>query len=434
MESKIPESGYFIRICKTYLCPLNYNKMKKHLFYAITVFLLAFTACKKSSPSDEEIPEGEIEFSDLEVNQHKQNLEKAGIDFVNKINTLPDEKFVDVLDYLSTLNLGLNSEGSVASILAINKAAETKNLKGVFSALATVAPETNRLSELYGVYTYNKNSGDWDKTASNSKLEFIFPSSPNGGAASAKLTFTYATSGATTTVDGESFELPTSVSASLVADGIEEVKLTSTYEYKNDGTPSKADVVLRLGSFTFSTNVSNTVSDATTSLSVKKGTETLISFSANANGNMSIGSAEDLDDDIDSFVKNANASFEIMNIQLTGQVDIKKFREATDAINYNQEESVTIKLEADALNANSRLVAINKDDNKAIAKLVFEGYSDTDCYEYWNGQANERYCYTSTFLEPRLVFKDGAPLAFDSFFDNGFGGLIDELEELGDKF
>ncbi|WP_256011021.1 hypothetical protein [Desertivirga xinjiangensis] len=409
--------------------------MKKHLFYAITVFLLAFTACKKSSPSeDEQIPEGEIEFSDLEVNQHKQNLEKAGIDFVEKINSLPDEKFVDVLDYLSTLNVGLNDEGSVSSILAINEAAQTRNLKGVFNALATVAPETSRLSELYGVYAYNKTTGDWDKTASNSKLEFIFPSSPNSSATSAKLTFTYATSGATTTVDGETFELPTSISATLVADNNEEVKLTSTYEYKADGTPSKADVTLRLGSFTFETHVSNTVSEANTSLSVKKGNETLISFSASANGNMSIGGAEDIDD-IDSFVKNANATFEIMNIQLVGQVDIKKIREANDAINYNQDESVTIKLEAEAFNANSRFVAINKDDNKAIAKLVFEGYSDgPNCYEYFNGQTTERYCYTDTFLEPRLVFKDGTPLAFDSFFDNGFGSLIDELEELGDKF
>ena len=236
------------------------------------------------------------------------------------------------------------------------------------------------------------------------------------------------------TIDDELFQLPSSITVSLKADNKEELKLTSSYEYKTDGTPSKSEVNLVLGSYTFNTKVANTGTEATSNLSLKKGTETLLSFSADAKGQISKSNAEEVEN-VEDFVTNANASFEIMNIKLLGQIDFKAIGEAHDKINYNLPDSITIKQEADAINSNSNIVAINKDENKIMAKLIFKGYSETEsyCNTDWNNQQH-CYSYTNTYLEPRLVFKDGTPLAFDSFFNNGFGRLIDELEDLGDKF
>jgi len=411
--------------------------MKKTLLSAIAISLIAFSACKKdksTDPEPETVNPFELEYSNLDVNGHKQNLEQAGIDFVKKIETLPDEKFVDVIDYLSQLEPAVNGESTVSSIFAINNAAKRKDLKGIFNTLATLDTATNRLSELYGVYTYNKTTGDWNETASNTELKFVFPASANSNSNNASLTFTYAASAVKVKIDGENIELPSSVTASLKADNKEELKLTSSYEYKSDGTPTKSEVNITLGSFSFNTKVSNTTTEALSSLSLKKGNETLLNFSADAKGSMSKGNAEEIDN-VEDFVSSANASFEVMHIQLIGQVDFKAVGAANDKINYNLPDSVTVQQEAEAINKNSKVIAINKNDNKVIAKLTFKGYSETTsyCYTDWNNQRN-CYTYTDSYLEPLLVFKDGSPLAFDSFFNNGFGKLIDELEDLGDRF
>ena len=409
--------------------------MKKTLLSAIAISMLAFSACKKDkSPEPETENPFELEYSNLDVTGQKKNLEQAGIDFVKKIESLPDEKFIDLLDYLTQLEPGLNEETAVNSVFSIGNAAKSKDLKGLFNTLATLDTATSKLSELYGVYTYDKSKNDWVKSNSSTELKFVFPASANSSSNNASLTFSYTASPVKVDIDGETIELPSSVSASLKADNKEELKLTSSYEYKTDGTPTKSEVNIVLGAFTLNTKVNNTTTEATSSLSIKKGTETLLSFSADAKGTMSKGNAEEIDD-VEEFVTNANANFEIMHIKLLGQVDFKAVGAANDKINYNLPDSVTVKQEAEAINKNSNMVAINKNDNTIIAKLTFKGYSESHTYCYSNYNNSQTcYSYTDTYLEPHLIFKDGSPLAFDSFFDNGFGKLIDELEDLGDKF
>jgi len=404
---------------------------KTTLLFAIAS--LAFSACKKSSTPDEQVVDPfKLEYSNLDTTAQKQNLEKAGVDFVKKIESLSDEKFIDVLDYLATFP-SVNGGSIFTSVSKISSASKNKDLKAIFSTVSAV-DSVSKLSEHYGIYIYNRASDTWVKTASTTKLEFRFPATENSTTNNAILTCSYVASSVKVDVEGERAELPASITAALIVDNKEELKLTSNYQYKSDGTPTKTETTLVLGAFTLKTSSSNNSSDFGSSLSISKGSETLLSFSAGASGTLSVDGATNMDDP-NEIVKNANASFEIMNIKLAGQVDFKGLNTANKLIDYNQEDSITVKKEVENLNKFSKVVAINKDNNTVIAKLVFKPVTESSTWCYYDYGTQQNICdtYTNSYAEPRLVFKDGTPLAFDTFFDNGFGKLIDELEDLNEK-
>src|SRR5690606_32090041 len=129
--------------------------------------------------------------------------------------------------------------------------------------------------------------------------------------------------------DGESVELPSSLTAVLKVGAKEELKLTSSYEYKSDGTPTKTEINIVLGAFGLKSKVSNDGTNSSTEFAFLKGTETLMSLNASANGNLTVDNAND-NEDFDNIVKNANVTFEIMNIKLMGEADIKAIADAND--------------------------------------------------------------------------------------------------------
>lgn len=413
--------------------------MKKILLVAMA-FAITFTACKKKSPGEpEEVvevpivnPPTDLPYSTLAPEQHKQNLEAAGIDFVEKINTLPDEKFVDVLTFLADLSPSVSSTSSVSSVLSIGKAASKKDIKGIFKATTSAATTENKISEVYGIYTWNKNTEEWDEAPSTSKLELRFPSSSLSATNDATLTFSYVASPVKANLDGDNIELPASATTSLKIAGTTSdlLKMTSAYEYKADGTPTKATVDITLGSFALHTSVNNTTKNLDSQFSLKKGTEVLLSLTTAAVGNMTVTNGNTVEN-FGDFLKNANATFEIMNIKLVGVVDVKAI---DDAINVNLSDSLENVNEALALNTHAKFVAMNKNDNTVIAKVVFVPISDPYCYSYYNGTNWVNECYNDYTLDPQLVFKDGSKQTFEFFTEQGFTQLIDEMDAFGEKF
>ncbi len=403
--------------------------MKKILFFAL-VAAIAFTSCKKKTNDETETDPFKLQYSNLSTEQHKQKLEASGVEFVQKISSLPDEKFIDVLDFLQTLDPSVAAP-SFASVLAVNEAAKNKSLKGLFQATTSVEDNTAKLSELYGIYTWNASTETWDEAVSATKLEFKFPSAPEKTTNDATLTMTYTKSNVVVSSedDGESVELPASVSSTLRVGSKDEMKLISSYEYKTDGTPTKVDIHFMLGSFSLITKVSNDVTNLTSEFSILKGTETLLSLKTSANGNLAVDNAKDAES-FDAVVKNANATFEIMNIKLAGQVDVKAIRDAEKAASTFPEAEQN-KKELIAWNTHSKLVAINKTDNTVIAKVQFKGVSDEYCYYSYN---NTQVCETDYYLDPQLVFKDGSPMSIDEFFEGSFGTLMDDLDEFAAEF
>ncbi|MBC8054126.1 MAG: hypothetical protein H7Y13_13755 [Sphingobacteriaceae bacterium] len=413
--------------------------MKRILLFAMAGAII-FTACKKKTPGEEK-PEEVVEvpivhppvdlpYSNLTTEEHKQNLEDAGIDFVQKINTLPDEQFVDVLSFLADLGSDVSST-SVSSVLSIGHAAGKKDIRGIFRAVTSAATTESKLSEVYGIYTWNKTTEEWDETTSTSKLEYRFPSSDLSNTNDATLTFSYVASNVKATVDGETAELPASATVVLKKATTELLKLTSTYAYHTDGTPTATNINLVLGSFSLLTQVNNTTKNLEAEFSIKKGAEVLLSLTTAAVGNMSVTSGNSADS-FSEFIKSANATFQIMNIKLVGVVDFKAIDDATSANNLS--DSLRNVKEAQALNTHAKFIAMRKNDNSVIAKIIFVPISDRECYSNYNGYNWVQNCYTDYYLDPRLVFKDGSKKTFEVFTDEGFSQLIDDLDEFANKF
>lgn len=293
---------------------------------------------------------------------------------------------------------------------------------------AAVSTSTEKISDYYGIYTWNAGTKEWDETASTEKLEIRFPAFENSTTNNAILKLSYISSNIIATLDGEKGELPKNVTTTLTVDNKEELKLTSSHEYKTDGTPTKTEVNLVLGAFLLKTNVNNTGTSLTSEVSFSKGADKLFSLNSTANGNTTIGAINN-NDDFETIVKNANTTFEIMNIKFAGMVDIKAISDSENSWG-NISPLERSKKEAEALNTYSKFVAVNTTNNSLIAKIEFASTTNESCY--FNGQQN--ICSTGFSIEPRLVFKDGSKLSMETFTDSGFDRLLDEIEEFGDKF
>ena len=400
--------------------------MKSKLLLAVLALSIVFTACKKNKGEEPAQDPFKLGYSNLTVEEHKKELETSGLDFITKINTLPEEKFIKVMKNLSNLNLELESN-NVNSLMAISKGASNKNL----AAILETATETQKLSDEYGIYTYNSTTQTCTKTASSNVLELRFPALENGTVNNAILTMSYVSSNIITTAGEDSIELPKSASTILLVDGVEEIKFTSSHEYKVDGTPTKTDVNLRMGTFTFAFNVANNGSVLTNGFSLSKSNELLFGFNSTVNGNTNWTNINDSGDASD-IVTNANASFEVMNIKFVGLLNVKGLMDAEASIDSTANDQVINNKKVEALNANSKFVVINKTNNTIIAKTEFVAVSDENCYtNYYN---NQQICYTEHEAETRLIFKDGSKLSFEAFKETGFAKLIDEIETYSDKF
>lgn len=407
--------------------------MKKILLFS-TIIAIALSSCKKDPKSEKDDMDDlfKLEYSNLTTEQNKKTVENAGIEFVKKINSLPDEEFIDVLKYLTDLGPEITSSSTVSSVFAIGNAAERKDIKGIFKATTSAVDQSAKLSELYKIYTWNASTEMWDETASSDKLEFRFPSAANKNTNNAVLTLSYVASKVKATIDAESVELPSSITAVLKVNNNEALKLTSAYEYKSDGTPTNVDINLLMGAFTLKTKVSNTTSKLSSEFSIRKGTEVLISLNAAATGSLSVDNANKADD-VSDVIQNANASFEIMNIKLAGQIDFKSLSKETKAFE-NKSDSISNVKETALWNKYLNLAVINKNDNTIIAKVEFMPVSDRDCYSWWNGSTMVNECHTYYDMSPKFVFKDGSSISDDNFDDSDFAQLISDLEDFAEKF
>jgi hypothetical protein len=405
--------------------------MNYKLVAAFLIGLFFVSSCKKQSESTES--PFNLKYSNLTTEQNKQNMEVAGIDFLNEVNSLPDEQFVDVLDYFSELDFdGVQLKNSaIQDLLKINSYSGSKNINGIIST-ATSSSSIDKLSNYFGVYTWRRSTSEWIKTSSTSKLEFIFPANALSLTNNAVLTFTYQIAN-TYTIDGNQVELPKSTSVILKMNNSELLKMTSDHEYKTDATPTKANVNLMLGAFNMNFIFRNDGTTATTSFTFNKGTKALIAFNVNANGNLS-RYAYDNSLDPEEVVKNANATLEIMGYKFAGMVDFKTLSNEIDLINTTNVETA-IKMEANLWNKYSEFVVVDKTSNSIVAKVEFEGISELECYTYYNPslRRNVQQCYTNTYIDPLLVFNDGSKQNFDLFSDSGFSSLISKFEDFIDR-
>ncbi|WP_097133341.1 hypothetical protein [Pedobacter xixiisoli] len=410
---------------------------KTNLIVAVMLAAFAFTSCKKDETETDETST-ELTFANLSVEENKKALEQNGIEFVNHINSLPDEKFISALESFAKISDRATGEipFEIKELGIIGDAAKAKNLVKIFDASTSLNSSINKLGDYYGTYTWNASNDSWTKVSSNSKLEIKFPSV---GSSTNNVTFTasYVASGKTATIDGETFELPSSATASLVVDGKEELKLTSTYQYLSDGSPSLVDLKLVFGSFSLTTNVTSDSKKGTYTFSLNKGNVILLEAAGGGNGNANISKIENAED-VDDLLENANSIVSLMNIQFVGNVDVKSIATELDKANGLSDKAYSQK-EAELYNKYAEAYAIYKKEKTLIAKIAYESVEESYSYQTYyddNGQYLQiprtiTYYYYN--LEPKLVFKDGSKISFESFTDTGFSQIIDKLESLADR-
>lgn len=412
--------------------------MKKNILFS-ALLLGALVSCKKKDLNSEPpvLPPVKLEYSKLSIEKHKEALEDNGINFLAKINTLPNEKFIAALTRLAELDLEIISNSVVGrQIISTSFAAKNNNVDRIFSALtsANTGVKSGALNEFYGIYTFDSKSNKWTKTASSDKFEINYPATASATENNAVLTATYTASKVTASVDGTTYELPAAVNATLKVDGKEELKLASTYEFNTDGTPLKTNINLALGSFAFKIDISNDLKVLNSSLSISKGTETLFSLHVTGNGNTNFNVIKDAER-FEEVLKNANTAMQIMNIQIAGQIDIKAIADANKA-NENLPEKEQYKKKAEAYNNNAAVLAFYKKENAIIAKTELVSVEDSYTYSYYDPEkgkeVTETHFYYST--EPRLVFQDGSKLSMKEFTKSGFKKLIADFEAYANRF
>ncbi|MCX2452125.1 hypothetical protein OQX61_12705 [Pedobacter sp. PLR] len=413
--------------------------MKKNILFAALLFG-ALLSCKKKSFTEEPIPPTlppiELGYSKLTTEQNKQALEQNGLDFIKKINTLPEEKFISLIERLGDLDLEALSNTIVGRELeSIARSAKSKQVAGIFSAVTTNdVKNTTDLSNFYGIYNWNSKNENWDKTASTSKFEVHYPSTVASKTNDALLTVSYTASKAKLTVDEEEYELPAATNITLTVGEKEELKLTGVYEYKTDATPTKVDVKLNLGTFQLVVLANNDSKILATSVALTKDKSPIFSATTNVNLNEKYPALEDLEQ-IDEIVKSANMTFEVMNIKITGQANIKAIQDEYEANKGLSQKDRRTK-EIATLNKNTSLFAVYKDKNEVFAKNEFVRIESTRTDWNYNPISNryEPTTYAYFELEPRLVFNDESKMTLKTFFGSGFTRFVDEFEIFTNKF
>jgi hypothetical protein len=410
--------------------------MKKNILFS-ALLLGALVSCKKKDLNEEPpvLPPVKLEYSKLSVQEHKKALEDNGINFLAKINTLPNEKFIGALTRLAELDLEILSNSVVGrQLISTGFAAKSKNVNGIFSVLtsANTGVKSGALNEFYGIYTFDSKLNKWTKTASSDKFEIRYPASATEN--NAVITATYTASKVTASVDGTTYELPASVNATLKVDGKDELKLTSTYEFSTDGTPLKTNIDLALGSFAFKIDISNDLKVLNSGLTISKGTETLFSLNAVGNGNTNFNVIKDAEK-FEDVLKNANTSMQIMNIKIAGQIDIKAIADAAEA-SKNLPKKERYSKKAEAYNNNANILAFYKAENAIIAKSELVAIEDSYTYTYYDYEKQKEVTVTNFYYstEPRLVFKDGSKLSMKEFVKTDFTKLINDFEDYTNRF
>jgi hypothetical protein len=316
-----------------------------------------------------------------------------------------------------------------------------KNLESIFSInlpniqfgkkTAKTVQEVLNVSNAYGIYTWNPQTGEWTKTASTSKLEFLFPANEKATTNNASLTASSVASTVKIVVNdetGEEMYLPSSVTASLTIDGNTVGKYDALAVYVN-GKPEPTEVSykLTLNEFVFENSAKRTSPVSVTSSFSKNG-KNIISFN--------IGSTADIDNlmqgnTLAKYFGTANCLITLMdNFVLVADMNAEGFAIADEELNkipapnysstaevnaYNKKISEGL---VNAFNNNVKMALVSKKDGTKLADVVKRSIkADT------NGYGQDQYD-DLLFLR----FNDKTEVAMGVYFSTGFDDFETKFE------
>lgn len=425
---------------------------------------LSIFSCKKNSnePDPTNTDPFQLPYNKESVENNKAFIETEGRSFIQKINSLPDQKGIDVLEVLADLNA---PEVNFEQRQMLNIGRKAQKAGAVLNAMSKISKPSARKkspNELYGIFTYDRINDNWIESESTDRLSFIFPSTKGGTNNDANLTLTYKSSGIEMKPedDEDSYELPSEISGTLKVGAETVLTLLSTHTYYSDGLPKTADTKIVLGEYSFTNILKKEDAASEAVMSISKGDSKLIEWTTSTkNKNFDfeqLNNAEEINDilssassiitignikvvtwaDIDQFVANDkeveypdwNTYFENVNWDNAQQVDnaYQQYYAAEDAAEKEDAEN-----EKELYQKYSKAVVIKTTTNEVICSIDYivkeeEGYC-------WTPGTTE-VCNTDTYVDPLLVFGDGSKIDFNTFGDTGFEDLKTDYENFVDRF
>jgi hypothetical protein len=412
-----------------------------NLLFLIVVLLggQMMISCDKTNSTDPY----EADYSVLTVEQHKQYIESEGVAVVAQLEGMSDLAAIpaieDLVQCLNSGNMASESQAARVSKLMAPVLGLDQGYKALVNQEETY-DEIDSISEMFasyaGIYTYDSENETWSYQASESEISFNFPigtSSDNDG----KLTIDNL--GLVNSVNADiTTELPTSLNITLTQNTTALFSFEFTAAYNSHSEPSNIKMVYHFTEgYTFEESFTNDGTDASLSFDFSKDDVSIASAGLTMNGSFSTSVMNDteyegMDEYAAAVLDAANAYVKVGNIKMAAKMEVDSAMIISNDIDnayyysYNTEQYV-IPTESEVntfckrLNNNCKAVLVYTSDNTAICKSEF--YTESYQSYVWDNETEN--VGSVTVYEPslRFVFKDGSAMD-DSFFDEGFDGLI----------
>jgi len=439
--------------------------MKKQLLILAMIFAIIFTGCKKDKKSDSL---ADTPYSQKTVTETKADVEQTGVNVVNEIKLLDNEKGMEAC--VNLLSLSVKKEVVVVSNNNVLKALKsyqgTKNVRTIFNALRATGSDpvsiVDEFNKVKGIYNYNFITEDFDSIGASTNIVINFPATKtdkdNKTLSGAFTVYVpQVKTGPFTYSNQQVNELPTSLSYDIKVNSVVGLSYQFTAAYDDKGIPSNITSTLTIGTFEFKSVFNYATSASNVNFSIKHGTTTIIDIGGGVNGNFDKTNIENAYHyeydtvyygpgmynveknkviDPDKVLTNANAHFQLMNIKLAGQVDFKDLYTNMNSIDDKEQKgtitnSVAENLRVALINKDMLLIVVYADNNTKIAQA--EAYMKETVHTEPGG-----YSYTERNIDFKMIFADKSKNSLDSYFQDGFKGLFDEIDsfinELNTKY
>ena len=392
----------------------------------------------------------------MSVTRQKMHLEEIGVELINLIKTADFQSYVDLLEYVEDTYYDYETdevedwyEGCLENITT-TLGSEKENWNDWYTSYYTYYSRLYAASNFTGHFTAK--NGYWDYTRADD-LQFIF-NDQNGKKCVLKLT----TSGSTKKVYAgntddwrddyydssadkyidyiDNYEnyikIPEKIVVSLTQNGSSIVTFTLTtdlnmvdgedFNLEKDKYAITANVKIKDYEWSLSKASYKAQNNAEISMSIKKGSTTLVSMGAY------IDAKVDVDDEEVTSAKNAKLNFSIMDnkVKVAGScLDIIKFCNKLEQAEEYYDQETAYKSYINEANDMLDLYVYYNGTNTKQAYVNLEPFYD----DYYYG-------YGEWDCEPVIRFNDGTSYStFEAFFDeDDFKDLINTFERLIEDF
>jgi hypothetical protein len=398
----------------------------------LAMLVIVISSCEKP---DENLP-----FNQLSEEANKQLVETSAIEAAKAFGELKDEPAVEasvsigmLFDIASPLDDNMGKKSKVTSTLELVAGLDSDetSINDIYASMKSpgeLAEDPESIQDIWdmvvGTYSWNFNYEQWDITDNPDAIVFEFPSTEDGTSNDATLTVSNYT-GVTISnplEDDYNGDLPASLNMNMDVGGTSVMSFTFAVEYNSDGIPSLFEADLTIGGFVLSGDATNNDEEVSASSSFTKDGDIIIEISGGVNGDFT---QENIDVDAEEVFHTANIKFQLFNISIGGEADIKALVSAIDSIypddywdDMNFDDKAAAEQEAEAINEHLNIRAIDEDSKKKIADV--EAYVVEDA---WDG-------YVDYWVDFRLVFGDGSLVDLETYFEQGFEDFVAEINSI----